>query len=388
MPDKTIHISRKRARRRHAWVFSNEVRRTEGDPQTRDTVLVRERDELVGSALYNFNSLIRARLYSPENEDFDADFLLRRLRTAQEYRATYLPGESDYRLCYGESDGLPGLVVDRFGDHFVVQFFAAGIDERRDLVVRALVEGFGAKSVVERNDFRLRDLEGLERREATLHGDAAAGMEISENGVRFAVDTTRGQKTGHYFDQRETRRRVRTLSRVRAVLDLFCYSGGLAINAALGGAERVVGVDSSAHACGLAQANAELNGVADRCSFEVADASGFLRDSTAKGGGFDMICLDPPAFIKSKRERENGMRGYRSLNASAMKCLAPGGVLVTCSCSHHLSWQDMLDVLARAAQDSGRDFTVLDRTTQGADHPVLLAMPESEYLRCFFLRVV
>lgn len=387
MPDKAVRVARKRSRGRHAWVFSNEVQRTEGELQVGDTVRVYDRGRFIGCGLYNPNSLIRVRLYSDEDEELGVEFLKKRLKAAWQYRLSHLPGETDFRLAYGESDRLPGLVVDKYADHFVVQTYAAGMEKRKDLVVKALVESFDVGSVYEKNDFRLRDAEGLERREGVLYGEPAERVIISENGARFYVDFTHGQKTGYYYDQRITRRKVRELARDRRVLDVFSYTGGFAINAALGGAREVVAVDGSVPASNIAAANGELNAVADRCRFIVEEAFGYMKQLARDREQFDLVCLDPPSFIKSQREKEGGMRGFRTINALAMRILPRDGILVTCSCSHYLFWQDMIDMLVLAAQDAGRSFVVLDRVTQGPDHPVLLAMPESEYLRCFILRV-
>jgi len=388
MPEKEVFVSRKRGRGRHAWVFSNEVQRTEGKPELGDTVRVYNRSRFIGSGMYNPNSLIRVRIYSDEDEELDLAFLKKRLQTAWQYRLEHLPGETDFRLVYGEGDRVPGLVVDKYAGHFVIQTHAAAMDQRKDLVIQALVETFDVESVYEKNDFRLREPEGLERKEGALYGKPADRVIISENGARFYVDFARGQKTGYYYDQRITRRRVREMAEGQRFLDVFSYTGGFAINAALGGAREVVAVDGSVPAANIAAANGELNGVSERCRFEVAEAFGYLKELGRSGERFDMICLDPPAFIKSQREKEGGMRGFRVINALAMKILPENGVLVTCSCSHYLFWQDMIDMLALAAQDAGRSFVIVDRVTQGPDHPVLLAMPESEYLRCFILRVL
>lgn len=388
MPEKKVLTARKRSRKHHPWVFSNEVSGTEGEPRTGDTVLVYDRGRFIGSGLYNANSLIQVRLYSALNEDLDEVLLRRRFLAAAELRAAELPGETDFRLTFGESDRLPGLVIDKYGSHFAVQNYSAGMDLRRDVVARALVAEFDAECVYEKDDFRLREPEGLDRREGALYGQPAERVIISENGARFQVDIRSGQKTGWYFDQRVTRRRVRELAKGRRFLDVFCYTGGLAINAALGGAQRVVAVDSSAAACAIASENAALNRVGGLCEFSAADAFAFLKNLPGFDGEFDMICLDPPAFIKSRKEKSAGLRGFRVVNALAMKALPRNGILVSCSCSHYLFWQDMVDMLAAAAQDAGRNIAIVDRTTQGPDHPVLLGMPESEYLRCFFLRVV
>jgi 23S rRNA (cytosine1962-C5)-methyltransferase len=387
MPDRVVHVVRKKSRGQHAWVFSNEVTKTEGSPGPGDTVRVFDRERLLGSGVYNPHSLIRVRLYSEEVEELDAELLRRRIEAALKYRSMFLPGENDFRLMYGESDRVPGLVIDKYANHFVVQTYAWGLDMRHDLVVAALREVFDVASVFEKNDFRLRDPEGLPRRTGVLFGVPEPRTVIAESGARFYVDVTGGQKTGYYFDHRLTRRKVRTLAVGRRVLDVFSYTGSFAVNAALGGAESVLAVDASSAAASIAAANSALNGVAERCAFATGNAFTALSELGAQGRKFDLINLDPPAFIKAQKDRSTGMRAYRQINAQAMKLLTAGGVLVSSSCSHYLLWQDMLDMLVAASQDVGRSFTILDRTTQGPDHPVLLSMPESEYLRGFVLQV-
>lgn len=387
MPDKLVHVVRKKSRGQHAWVFSNEVTRTEGNPGAGDTVLVYDRKLLVGSGIYNPHSLIRVRLYSDADEELEGGLIRRRMEAALEYRKTMLAGENDFRLMYGESDRMPGLVIDKYGSHFVVQTYALGLDLRQDMVVTALREVFDVTSIVEKNDFRLRDPEGLPRRAGVLFGTPEPRIVISESGTRFYVDVTGGQKTGYYFDHRLTRRKVRQLSAGRKVLDVFSYTGSFAVNAALGGAESVLAVDASAAAATIATDNSVLNGVADKCRFATDNAFTALAEFDAQSRKFDLINLDPPAFIKAQKDKNAGTRGYRQINAMAMKLLPEGGILVSSSCSHYLFWQDLLDMLVTASQDAGRSFTIIDRTTQGPDHPVLLSMPESEYLRGFILQV-
>lgn len=380
------HISRKRLRSGHPWVFSNEVKQVDGNPGVGDSVDVFEHGTYVGSGSYNPHSLIRIRVYSERQEEMDAAFFKRRLIAAKARREGSLPDERDYRLLYGESDGVPGLVVDRYGDCYAVQAYSAAVDRRLSAIIQALNETCQPSVVYEKNDFRLRDIEGLPRREGPLLGEAPPAVEITEGGVRFLVDIRSGQKTGYYFDHRLTRRRVRTLSSGHSVLDVFCYTGSFAVNAALGGSSRVLGVDASADACRRAAANAILNGVEDVCEFVFGDAFEFLEKLERDGNRFDVVNVDPPAFIKSRRERSQGLHGYRRVNALAMRLLADGGTLVSSSCSHHLSWQDLQDVLTASSRDVVRRFAVLDRTVQSPDHPILLSMPETEYLRGFILQ--
>lgn len=387
MPGKAAYIVRKKSRSQHPWVFSNEVLRVEGEPGPGDTVRVFDRSRFLGSGFYNPHSLIRIRLYSDEDEDLDEDLIARRIETALEKRRSLFPAEADFRLLFGESDQLPGLVVDKYGDHCCVQMYSVALDARRDCVVAALRRVLDPKCIFEKNDFRLRDLEGLPRREGALYGAPDANLIISESGARFHVDIMSGQKTGYYFDHRVTRQEVRGLAEGRTVLDVFSYTGSFSVNAALGGARSVLAVDASSVAMAMAGRNAQLNGVGDKCEFTVANAFTLLAELVRDGRKFDLVCLDPPAFIKAQREKQGGLRGYRQVNALAIRLLSERGILVSASCSHHLGWQDLLDVLIGAAQDVGRQFTIVKRLSQGPDHPVLLSMPESEYLRCFLLQV-
>ncbi|MEO0114823.1 MAG: class I SAM-dependent rRNA methyltransferase [candidate division WOR-3 bacterium] len=387
MPQKVVHIIRKKSRRDHLWIFANEIRRTEGNPIAGDTVLVYERGKLMGSGLYNPHSLIRIRLYSKRNEEFDLAFIKKRIEDAYQYRKQVLPQENDFRLIFGESDFLPGIVIDKYGDHFTLQTFTLATEQRKELICQALSSLFPVKSIFEKNDFRLRDIEQLPRQEGLLYGAIEDKIVINENQAKFYVDIKGGQKTGYFFDHRLTRAKVRTLSQGRNVLDVFCYTGGFSINSALGGAKTVTGIDGSVAAIELAKENAKLNQVEKICQFEVGDAFRLLRQYVKEEKRFDLIVLDPPPFIKSLKEKKSGLKGYKEINLQAMKLLNPGGILVTSSCSHYLFWQDLLDILIAAAQDAQRSFKIIDRTTQGPDHPIILSMPETEYLRCFFLTV-
>lgn len=387
MPEKVVYIVRKKNRREHAWVFSNEVRKIEGKPVAGDTVLVYEHGKLIGSGFYNPNSLIRIRLYAKKNEEFDLDFIKRRISDAYHFRKQVLPDENDFRLVFGESDSLPGIVIDKYNDHFTLQTFTFGAELRKELIVQALCELFPVKSIYAKNDFRLRDLENLPRYEKLLYGQLTEKVMIKENNVQFYVDIKSGQKTGYFFDHRLTRAKVRTLSQDKNVLDVFCYTGGFSINAALGGAKSVIGIDGSVPAISLAYENAKLNGVEKICEFAVGDAFDILRNYVKQKRKFDLIVLDPPPFIKSSKEKKQGIVGYKEINLLAMKLLSYEGILVTSSCSHYLFWQDLLDILTQAAQDAQLSFRIIDRTTQGPDHPILLSMPETEYLRCYCLEV-
>ena len=387
MPGKTVHVIRKKSRLGHLWVFSNEIRKVEGNPIAGDTVLVYERGKILGSGFYNPKSLIQIRLYSQLNEDFDLDFVQRKISQAYQYRKKVLSQEDDFRLAYGESDSLPGIVIDKYGNHFTLQTFTLGADLRKELLVKSLRELFPVQSIFEKNDFRLRDIESLPRQESLLYGKIDEKIMIHENQAKFYVDIKAGQKTGYFFDHRLTRAKVRTMCQNRKVLDIFCYTGSFTVNAALGDAKEVLGIDGAPAAIDLAKENVNLNQVQASCKFQVGDAFELLSDYVKTGTKFDLIIVDPPPFIKSAKEKEPGMRGYRVINRYAMKLLNDGGILVSSSCSHYLFWEDLLQILTRAAQDAGRSFRIINRIGQGPDHPILLNMPETEYLRCFFLEV-
>lgn len=383
-----VHAVRRRPRADHLWVFANEIKRIEGAPQVGDLVRVYDRGRFIGCGVFNPKSLIAVRLYSLKEEELDQRLIRERIAAAYRYRQERLPAEQDFRLVFGESDWLPGLVIDKYGKHFAVQVYSAGFEFRLDLVTGALCELFDVAAIYEKDDIKLREPEGLPRRERLLYGDPEPELTITENGVRFYVNIGSGQKTGYFFDHRITRQKVKKLSQNRRVLDVFSYTGSFAINAARGGAKGVLAVDRDADAIAMAERNARLNGVNGVCEFVVADAFDFLRELIKKGERFDLVNLDPPAFIKAQKDKKSGMACYGKINALALKLLNPGGILVSSSCSHYLFWQDLLDVVVRAVQEVNRQFVIIDRSTQGPDHPVLPQMPESEYLRCLILQII
>lgn len=384
--EKKVWVSRKKVRHQHPWVFSNEIKKTVGNPDIGDTVLVYDRDKFIGSGIYNPYSLIRIRLYSDKERNLDKTFFVEQIAEALKYRETILPNEKDFRLVYGESDSIPGLVLDKYQNHFALQTFSVGMDIRKDLVVEAIRDIMPVDCIIEKNDFRLRDAEKLARKEGVIYGKPEPVI-ISEHDLKYKVNIQEGQKTGFYYDQRVTRAKVRALCKDKYVLDVFCYTGGFSLNAGLGEAKAVIGIDASESAIKLAQENALINQLNQVCKFQVADAFTILREFIKEHRKYDLIILDPPPFFKLQREKSRGLRGYKDINLQAMKLLTDGGVLVSSTCSHYLFWQDLLDILTQSAQDVGKSFKIIDRTTQGPDHPVLLSMPESEYLRCFFLEV-
>jgi 23S rRNA (cytosine1962-C5)-methyltransferase len=380
----------RRARGGHPWIFSNEIEHIEGEADAGDALAVcSSGGELLGTAYYNPRSLIAARFLSRQRESIDSvDFFRRRITAALEYRRRLYPAEEALRIVYGESDELPGLVVDRYGDVLSVQFLTLGMERRREPVLQALLEIFRPAAVVARNDAAVRELEGLPRRVELLYGEAPESLIMTEHGLRFRVDVTEGQKTGHFLDQKENHQALNGRVEGRRVLDLFCYSGSWALHAAHYGAAGVTGVDSSAAAVALAEENARLNGLEERCSFVRADVFDLLRELGRGGERFGTVILDPPAFVKSKKKLKEAVKGYLTINRRAMELLAPGGFLFTCTCSYHLDRETFLDTLRKAASQAGRTLRLVEMRGQAYDHPVLLNCPETEYLKCAVLQAL
>lgn len=348
--------------------------------------LVRERDGApVGNGFYHPNSLISFRLLTRNaDEVIDADFFERRISEAYARRDLLKLRRNAYRIVHGESDFLPGLIVDPFGDVLACQMLSAGFDARKEIIFEILHKLFRPSAIIEKNNSHLRKLEGLSQSDALAFGNDATTEIQDAAGTHYQVDVLAGQKTGFYLDQMENRVRVRDFIRPGArVLDLFANDGGFAINAALAGAESVVAVDESTSALERLQQNADRNSVSN-ISITKADCFDFLRESQEE---FDAIILDPPALAKSKKDVGQAQRGYVSINTNAMRRISRDGVLVTCSCSHHIDRERFLDIIRESSQRSGRSVTILEERGAGIDHPVLLSMPETAYLKCFILRI-
>jgi len=376
-----------RLRGGHPWVFSNEIAALDGPAEPGAAVeIIAANGQRLGTGYYNPHSLIAARLLTRRHESIDtSEFFVTALQKALEYRRRLGGDLEALRLIHGESDALPGLVVDRYGDVLCVQLLTKGMDVRRELLVAALRELLAPRVIVARNDSAARELEGLPRGVELLHGEVPEPVVVTINGLRFAVDVLAGQKTGLFLDQRENCRRLHGLAQGSEVLDLFCYAGAWSVHAASYGANSVTGVDASVAAVRQAEANARLNGLADRCRFVAADVFDFLRDH--RGRRFGTVILDPPAFIKSRKHLAEGQKGYLTVNRRALEMVAPGGVLVTCSCSHHLDRPTFLTLIAQAAQQARRNVRLMEMRGQASDHPVLPACPETDYLKCAFLFV-
>lgn len=381
----------KRLLGRHAWAFSNEIAAVEGVGEPGSLAEVYGAGgQLVGTAFYNPNSLIACRMIAFEKVEADAGFFRNRLAAALAYRERVCPGESAYRLCFGESDGLPGLVIDRYGAYLVIQVLSAGIEKRLEAVQSALEELLQPKGIYLKNDHRARVLEGLPAECRMLSGSLPDKLQISEGGLRFATHLGEGQKTGFYFDQDENRIFLRPYFKDRSVLDLYCYTGAFGVNAAKFGAKAVLGIDSSGPAIASANENAVLNGVESLCTFEEGDAEEALGSFAEGQQPFkpDMILLDPPSLVPSKKHLAKALRSYHKLNAWALKALPKGGLLATSTCSHHVSREIFVEMLRMAQAKAKRGVRLLSLRGQAADHPILLSMPETEYLHFALLEVL
>ncbi|MEM5788350.1 MAG: class I SAM-dependent rRNA methyltransferase [Syntrophobacteraceae bacterium] len=371
----------------HRWVFSNEVASPLSGFEPGSWVEVySSKGVLLGSGYVNPASLLSVRLVCPPGQKGDEDYFRQTLAKAADYREAIYPGSKCHRLVFGESDGLPGLVVDRYGDVLVYQAGTLGMAKMEPLMRDLLASLFSPSALVFRNDIVSRGIEGLPLEKGVASGMLPDELMVEIDGVTYRVDVLGGQKTGMYLDQRDNRGEIRRWTRGRKVLDLFCYNGAWSLSAAAGGALETVGVDGSEEAVAQARENASLNGFGDRCSFVAEDVFAYLKK--VRPGQFDLIVLDPPAFAKTKAALPEARKGYTDINRRALRALAPGGVLVTCSCSYHMSDELFREVLIAAGQASGRKLRLLQARGQSLDHPSLLAMPETRYLKCFIVQVL
>ncbi|WP_119632985.1 class I SAM-dependent rRNA methyltransferase [Methylocaldum marinum] len=381
----------RRLRGGHSWIFSNEVdvSATPLKPFGAGELAIVEswRGQALGVAYVNPASLICARLLTRDlHAGIDRIFFERRLRRALQLRER-LYSRPYYRLVYGESDGLPGAVVDRFGDVFVVQTNTAGMETLQGHLIAALETLISPRSIVLKNTSSLRALEGLETYTSVVRGALESPVEIEENGARFLVDPVGGQKTGWFFDHRESRAVLAKLSNGIRVLDLFSYTGAWGVQAALGGAASVDCVDGSEAALRLAEENGGLNGVADKMRFVKDDVFEFLKRAREERQRYDVVVVDPPALIKRKKDVGQGVEAYRRLNQGAIQVLAPGGILVSASCSFHLQRESLHDLLRATGRSMDRHLVFFRRGGQAPDHPVHPAIPETDYLKTFFCHI-
>jgi 23S rRNA (cytosine1962-C5)-methyltransferase len=371
----------------HDWVFSGEVLKVFGKPVDGDVISLKDgKDRLIGSAIYNSKSQIVARRFSRRKQNLDLDFFKRRIAQAAEYRARRAVDPKLCRVVWSESDGLPGLIIDRYGDHFVIQTLTLAMDMRKNLIADAAIELFGKVTIIERNDAPIRKAEGLELHTDVLRGDAPSQIEIEIDNVKFELDLLRGHKTGFYLDQRHNYPTVAGFARDRRVLDCFTNQGAFALTCARAGAADVTGVEESPENIRAAERNAAHNDLKVRWIEQ--DVFQFLRAAEKAEAHYDLIILDPPSFTKTRSGLRDALRGYRELHMRAFKLLSKDGLLATFSCSHHVSDAAFSQTIADALVDARRSARRLRRFEQAPDHPLLPTIPETEYFKGFLLEMM
>jgi 23S rRNA (cytosine1962-C5)-methyltransferase len=384
----TVRINRKAAERiasGHPWIFTSDlVDRGEAKPGDAVRVLG-PRGEALGVAHYSSTSQISLRLLSSQVQPIDGAFFERRITAAEALRRRVVRNSNAYRLVHGEGDLLPGLVVDRYGDFFTIQTLDQGMERAKSTIVDVLSRHFAPVGIVERNEAAVRKHEDLPLTSGVLCGEVAGPVDVHMNGLDLSADLLHGQKTGIYLDQRENYLAAARHAHGRA-LDCFTSTGGFALHMA-GSCEQVEGVDSSEAALRTASANRDRNGLTN-VSFREADVFDLLTSYASGRRSFDTVVLDPPAFTKTRSAREGALRGYKEINRRALQLLGADGVLISCSCSHHVSEAELLELIAEASLDTGRTLRVLERRTQAQDHPILLTVPETLYLKCLVFQVV
>ncbi len=374
----------------HLWIFSNEIDRIEGSVKRGDLIGVySHRKKFLGRGFYNPKSLIAARLLTVRDEPIDAAFFSKKMETAKALREFIRPGENTYRLIFGESDGFPGLVIDRFENCFVIQSYCLGMDVLLPQILVALKKHFEPETIILKNDSAVREFEGVSQEVKVIEGNLTPPVQINlkteSKNLSVFFDPIEGQKTGYFLDQRENRERLAEFCKGKKVLDCFSYVGSFGLHAAAAGASEVVCVDSSAKACELAQKNFGANDLqAEILHSDVTEALESFRKEKCE---FDVVVLDPPALAKSKKNLFGAIRKYGQLNAAALKVLKKGGILCTSSCSHHVHRAEFIKMLGEAAIEAGRNAKILEIRGQSQDHPIHPSMPETEYLKCVIARI-
>lgn len=370
----------------HPWIFRSDIEREDGAADGLPVRVLTAAGRFLAMAVYNPRSQISLRILSRRDEPIDGAFIRGRVRRAVDYRRRFADLGS-CRLIFAESDGLPAVIADKFGDVIVVQILCLGMERFKADIVDALAQELSPRGVYERNDVPVRELEGLSQQTGLLWGEVPDRVEMQENGVRFLVDVKEGQKTGFFLDQKENRAAIAPFVPGMRVLDCFTHTGSFALHAARYGAAEVTGVDISEHACACALENARLNGVEDRVRFECANAFDFLRAQQTAKAQYDVVILDPPAFTKTRSAVEGALRGYKEINLRGMKLTRDGGFFVTCSCSQHVTPDLFRRMLMDAQKDAHVQLRQIEWRTQGRDHPILLSSPETQYLKCGIFQV-
>jgi 23S rRNA (cytosine1962-C5)-methyltransferase len=389
---KKIHLKRKIANRianGHPWIFANEVEKVDGNPGAGDIVDVYFHDgKFLGKGYFNQQSQIIVRLLTNDKRvEINDEFFLNKIRTCWDYRQK-LGYVENCRLVFGEADGLPQLIIDKFNDYFVIQTLALGIDVWKPTIVKALNTVFKPKGIFERNDVPVRELEGLPQQKGFLSEPFDTNIIINENGLKFHVDVENGQKTGYFLDQQDNRRAIQNIVKGADVLGAFTYTGTFEIHAAHYGAKSVLGLDISDNAVQQANKNAALNGLQDIVRFEAANAFDVLKQWSKEEKRYDVVMLDPPAFTKSRATIQKAITGYKEINLRGMKLLKPGGFLVTSSCTNLVHPELFLQIIDMAAKDARRKIRQVTFQTQSADHPIIWHMENTQYLKFLIVEVV
>lgn len=373
----------------HLWIYAGFVEEASGGLVSGDVVdVLGAKGRFYARGLYNPASKIRVRILTFDDEPMTEQFWRGRLAQAVRLRRRIVTGANAYRLIYGEADRLPGLIVDRYDDVLVMQTLSSGMDRRKDMLADLLCQESGATRVYLRNDAKSRTLEGLPLERGFLRGSGATTVEIQEGAARFLVDIERGQKTGWFCDQRENRLVAARFAAGAEVLEVFAHTGAFGIHCALAGAKSVEGLDVSEEALALARNHALLNRVGDRCLYREADAFDEMRKLERAGRRYNLVLLDPPAFARSIQAVPRALAGYKDVNLLGMRLTKPEGYLITSSCSHHVTEQELWTSIRLAARDAKRQVRLLEQRGQAGDHPILAAMPETRYLKCFILQIL
>jgi 23S rRNA (cytosine1962-C5)-methyltransferase len=372
----------------HPWVFANEVNMVKGEALGGDIVDVHMHDDkFLGRGYYNPKSQILVRILTRNKaEEINEEFFHRKLSEAWKQRQQ-LGYTENCRLIFGEADGLSQLIIDKFNDYFVIQTLALGIDRWKDAIVKCIQEIFHPKGIYERNDVPIRELEGMEQKKGFLSDAFDTNIIINENGLKFYVDIANGQKTGYFLDQQDNRRTIQHIVKDADVLGAFTYTGTFEIHAAHYGARSVHGLDISAGAISMCNKNAELNGVADRCSFECVNAFDVLKNWVKERRQYDVVMLDPPSFTKSRANIQKAIAGYKEINLRGMKLVKPGGFLVTSSCTNLIQPEMFLDTIYMAAKDAKRQLRQVTFQTQSSDHPIIRGWENTHYLKFLIVQV-
>src|SRR5574340_791012 len=380
MPHATVTVSPRGIERifaGHPWIYRSDVSASANIEPGSVVGIQDRRKRFLGQALYSNRSQIALRFLTREKCSIDGAFLAGRIQAAADYRRQVVQESEAFRLVASEGDLLPSLIIDRYGEYLVVQTLSQGMEKLKPIIIDILQEQFSPRGIVERNDVAVRAIEALEQTKGALTGEVPEEVIVSIGGLRFAFNLLEGQKTGGFLDQRENQRAAQSYAFGRG-LDCFTYAGGFALNISRS-CNSVLAIDSSQDALRLARRNAELNGVSN-IEWREANCFDFLKAADQAGERFDVVVLDPPAFARQRSNLDSALRGYKELNLRGLKILNPGGYLVTCSCSYHVTEADFLEAIASAAADAHRTVTVVERRTQGRDHPILLTVPETHYL--------